>query len=446
MTLKKPRIAFYGGVANNCYIAAAWMRGAGIDAIYIRDFVENYAISQPIWEGCRLKLRYEELAVTWSWSAQRWDDLAAAHGWVAPDWVIDPRHYGHEDSPDYRYFYDDHELYGYVIAPYDHYRKVISIFNSCDLVFVSGFYAMILAALSRTPYVVCPAGSEFMIASGQVTGEGAVGIVREWERRLTLQAFRSAASIMTNTPYLQHHSLTGGLRKLFELFPPSKFERVSLPFKAEARRSPEERRELLNSTLDELGLAQVKSRFCVVVPSRVDFALKGQDRILGALSLLKQAEDFTFIFSGWGSDFPAFKAMTSGNPQIRVLDFAVSKPILLDLFAGADLVIDQFALGHIGTAAREAASVGAPVMAWIDRREPGNLLRSDLPVLNARDVKSIAEKLNGISSGKIDLEMQSQKGLQWIRKYAAPEKMARALRCHAAAWRPELHKRTGTKP
>jgi glycosyltransferase involved in cell wall biosynthesis len=420
-----PRIGFFGGMANNCYSAASRLSEIGVNVTHILDHTDYFAISNPVWEDCRMALSYAELNASSSWTAQTWARIADEKSWRQPAWVIDPRLHPDETEPDWRHFSRD--LVGYLPAPPDHFRKIINIMNSCDLLFVSNMAPIILAMMSTTPFVICPAGGEFMVATGQITGEGDLGRTLDKQRRIMKTSFRVAQAVLTNTPYLEHASLTKGLRNLLFDFDPTRFKRVSLPFAARPRLAPQERRRLLNDVLAEVNVAPITSRFAVMVPSRIDYTWKGQDLLLAAMEKVESPDTFTFVFSGWGADYQDFCKRTAGWRNIRVMECAVSKPILLDLAAGADLLVDQFKLGHIGTAAREAAAVGAPVMSWIASSPLGWFSRPDLPVINVREPVAIARAFNAIAAGKLDLEACSAASTAWIERYASPQEMAATL-------------------
>jgi hypothetical protein len=434
MSNKPQKIAFYGGMANNCYLVCSRMRELGFDAIYIRDRLDNYAISQPMWEDHAFMIGYEALLASSGWSAEIWDEMALAQGWSSPHWIVDPLHLKAEADLDQSAFADQTDLLKYFPAPADHHRKIIALMREQDLVFVSNVHAIILALFSGVPFVICPAGGEFLIASGVMTSDGDVGQTLNLQRRLLRIAFRRASAVLTNTAFLQHRALTGGLWPLLRDYWGARFERVSLPFLCKPPLHPFEKRDRLNAFLAKLGSAPVMSTVSVFIPSRIDYRWKGQDRIIEALTHARHPEEFSFIFAGWGADYADFRQRTQGIAGVRILETAFSKPILYDMYRSVDLVIDQFALGHIGSAAREACAVGTPVMAWI---EGGGLrgwpFRPELPVLNARTPKQIAAVLDQIALGRIDLPTVGRQAQVWVSTYSGPEQMRRSLTKHASS-------------
>lgn len=426
------RVAFFGGMANNCYLAAKCMHASGVDVSYIRDIDDNYAMSQPIWAEKRLFKQAVEIAATSSWTPDQWDDLAEKTSWSPPEWIVDPRQLRGSFEPLFRDT-GDVSVGNYTPAPAHYYRSILHHFQKFELIFVSNVHAIILAMLSGRPFVICPAGGELMVATGQITGQGAVGFTLKQQEVLLRKAFQRSRGVITNTRYLDHASLTGSRAELLSLFPKSKLVRVSLPFAVSPVSDAASKRRLLDATLAELGERPIQQTFAAFIPSRIDFQWKGQDIIMQAIDQLPEAAEFAFIFSGWGADLNTLTKWAAGRRNVRMLGKAMSWPILNDLYRGSDLVIDQLRLGHIGTAAREAAAAGTPVMAYIEspmRENAGEgcaFDRPELPVLNACDAATVGEWLRGIASGTVDLELHAQEGRDWIARYASSDLMHSAL-------------------
>jgi glycosyltransferase involved in cell wall biosynthesis len=413
-------------MANNCYMACKQMRAIGMDAIYILDHFDNYAMSQPIWEDQRFSLPYQTVVESSGWDMANWRRQADLRNWRKPDWIIDPLGLTEEAEPEFLPEWQI-DLSNYTPAPGDHYRRIIEVFRGCDLLFVSNVHAIILALLSARPFVICPAGGEFLLATDRVSADGPVGETYRQQGVLLRAAFARCASVLTNTAYLHHAALTGGVLKLLRFFPPHRFRRVSLPFAVRPQLAADVARNKLNGLLAELGAEPVRTRFGVFVPSRVDFLWKGHDRLMAAIDQFQQSDQFTFIFSGWGEDYPRLKHWAAGRANIRILHSALSKPLIYEFNAASDLVIDQFMLGHIGTSAREAASVGTPVMAWIKGGKSLPWARPEMPVLNAHSVQDIVGGLIRIVDGEIDLRKQGRIGQAWIETWASPQHMQQVL-------------------
>ena len=206
--------------------------------------------------------------------------------------------------------------------------------------------------MSERPYIICPAGGELMVASGLIRGDGSVGATLELQRRLMIRGFKEAQAVFTNTPFSQHRSLTDGWWHLIRIFGKCRFRRVSLPFATTPPLPKSEKRKLLRNMTDKLGLAPVDTELFVFVPSRIDYRWKGHDRIAEALVGHPDRYKFTLLVAGWGADYTQFREALEPVANIRVMNCALSKPMLRDMYQASDLVIDQLTLGHIGSVAR----------------------------------------------------------------------------------------------
>jgi len=422
------KVAFFGSMANNCYLAASQMHALNMEVVYIRDHVDKFAISQPIWEDHPMTLSYDDLNESSQWSSERWDQIAQETGWKAPNWLLDPLQCENESEPDFRLFGNDSARFNYTPAPADHFRKILSIMQSCDLVFVSNVYAIILAMMSNRPYIICPAGGELMVGSGLITGKGAVGAVLKQQRRLMIKGFAASKAVLTNTSFIQHRSLTGGWWNLIKNFGGCRFKRVSLPFSITPQLATSQKKSLLREMTNQLELKPITTEFCLFVPSRIDYRWKGQNIIADALFHHPQRDRFTLIVSGWGADYLHFcEEYKASMHNIRVMNCVISKPLLRNMYRATDLTIDQIMLGHIGTAAREAAAVGAPVLAWINENSLLPSVRPEMPVLNAHSKAEVECWLTDIAEKKIDLLQEGKRAQDWIKKYASPETMAQEL-------------------
>jgi hypothetical protein len=268
-----------------------------------------------------------------------------------------------------------------------------------------------------------------MIATGQIKATNAYDAeTLAAQARLLKAAFHATRAVLTDARFLSHRGLTGGLWSLIRIFGRVRFKRVTLPFPAKAQLPTPEKRDSLNALLGRLDCKPVTTRFSVFVPSRIDYHWKGQDRIMQALAMTQASRNFTFIFAGWGADYHDFVARFGDLPNVRVLGFGVSKPLISSLCQASDMVIDQFTFGQIGSAAREAAAAGAPVMAWVERSLWARLFdHADMPILNARTPRQIARWLDLINEDKVSLSARGAAGRKWIEENAAAHMMGRIL-------------------
>ncbi len=416
------RIGFFGGMANNAYMAAKHFSDIGADVRFVRDRTDPYAMSQPVWEDCRFTLNFDQLLKTYSYTPEQWSDFEAQVEWERPIWFRDPLDEPYrvaatipKNAPnELKQLFADHHL-----PLYSH--RYLNLFKQCDWLFVSGIHSLALAVLADVPFFICPTGGEFLVASGLIDETVGNRDTLAQQKLLVQHAFRQTRSVVTSTAYYSHAHLTQGLARLNADYGDVPFDNVSLPFVVEEKISSDHRRSGLNALLFELGLPPIETKFAVFVPSRIDFKWKGQDRLFEAYSQCAHPDDFTFIISGWGADYEIFERMIVGRKNFQAINKVVSKPILYDLYRYCELTIDQFLMGHYGTATRESLAVGTPAVCWIDeeltRRTKG---WNPAPVINVRSIPEITDMLNGISSGAIDLGKLATDGQNWINQHCSP--------------------------
>lgn len=160
-----------------------------------------------------------------------------------------------------------------------------------------------------------------------------------------------------------------------------------------------------------------------VCPSRIDFAVKGQDIVLKAFSEYKKGGGRgTLLMFDWGPDAKRAKKESAG---IKGLEFR--KPIgredLLGLYAAADVVIDQFKLKALGLTSLEGMASGKPVVVCANRELHRRTYGEEPPVLDACSWEEILEAMQNekkwAATGK--------KAREWIKKYHDPRKIAKEL-------------------
>jgi glycosyltransferase involved in cell wall biosynthesis len=181
-----------------------------------------------------------------------------------------------------------------------------------------------------------------------------------------------------------------------------------------------------------MGAGPVTETYAGFVPSRVDFEWKGQDRLLRALTALRQRRadcSVHLIFSGWGNDLQRARDFARANglaQHVTFLDAGLSKPLLLEFFRAADFVVDQFIVGMTGTSALEAMACAAPVMMWVNDAVERHW--GQPPVIQARTAEDIERALEDISLARLDLDEIGRRQQQWVLSQHDPAKVVRGLR------------------
>jgi glycosyltransferase involved in cell wall biosynthesis len=417
------KVGFYGGLANNCYIFAKVLSNAGHDVVFIRDRSDSYAFSQPVWEDATFVMDYAEVAKS---SAYSWEDWARIEGrqlWHSPAWLVDPLKFQGVASPVSRAPAWLRPLGGRYIRPVAHRTGVVAAMQSCDVLLVCGIEPAILAMMSGRPYIIWPHGGDIRVAAGlTIPPEGLRNRIRfEVQKTLLLAAYDKAAWVGTHDPK-GLGGVAGDVRKALR-----KTSLIHLPIPAPitSRADQSERRKRLTALCHKLDLPEIAGDNIGFVPSRVDFGWKGHDLLLGALQRCTGREKLHLIFSGWGNDYGRAKDYVQRNglsELVTFLPFSLSRPILAEFFSVADFAVDQFRfLGTYGTALVEALAAGCPTLMWIEESVFRSRGWESPPVMNAETEADIAQQLERIAQGGMDLDQLSRQSQAWVRRVHAPD-------------------------
>jgi len=408
------RIGFYGGIANNTYVAAKSCASLGHDVLFIRDIFDLYPFSQPVWEDLSFTLPYEKIVLN-NFTLSDWRLFEKEHNWIRPSWYIEPSD---------RFTLNNKDITLNLLSPLKaillklyikkepHRLHVIKLMKSCDTLFVCGIEAEILAWFSGVPYVIWPHGGDSRMAAGLTppSTKNLHQLIRHFAQYFFLRkSFKDAL-------WIGSHSPKGGGGHIGKVPFCQEYLPIPLPSYTN-RKSIKDRHKDLIDTCKKVGIVLPKANFYIFVPSRLDFFWKGTDRLLNAINRLGHKLDgkIHFIFSGWGSNYQDAKMYVSPKNS-TFLPCAVSKPILFEFFNSVDIVIDQFILGCYGTAAAEAMSCATPVMMYIDNHSFNSLGWPAPPVLNAQTEDEIFLTLNELVEEKIDLNAISEQVSLWFSK------------------------------
>lgn len=419
------RIGLYGGMANNMYVLARALANAGADVRFVRDRGDQFPVSQPVWEDAEVTLA-PAAAGPERWSPAAWTELERAHGWAPPPWLHDPSEVSRRPSA--RALAVRVALRaglggggrGYLDA-------ATAALAPCDVLVVCGVEPLLLAAALGRPFVLWPHGGDLRLAAGLAASTpGRCAALRAPLLRLSLaRALRRAAWVGTHDP-----TVAGGhVGDVRDGLPWLRPRHLPLPLPGAPRPAPAARRAAFEGLLTRLGAARPAGEVMLFVPSRLDFVWKGQDMLLRAIAR-PGLERIGLVLAGWGRDLPAVRTMIDDlglARRVSLLPALVSKPLLLRLFAGADLVVDQFHFGAYGTAAVEAMAQGAPVLMWLDEGAFRARGWRAPPVLLARDEAGIARTLADVASGGIDLEAQGALCARWAAEVHGPDAVVPGL-------------------
>ena len=409
------KLGLYGGLANNMYLLSRALAAQDADVCFIRDRGDSFPFSQPVWEDVECTMSFDGLSRAGVWSWTQWHQFEIEHGWHTPGWLADPINPADEVCGSRRGFARHHFLPGWLPRRQTYRDAVISLMQKCDLLIVCGIEPMLLAYESKVPYVLWPHGEDLLTAAGLLQPQLTLRnrLVYASLQRKTRRACLEALWIGTHDPLL----LGGHIGDVLSHLPLSDVRHFPLPMKVRQRAPKPARQQRLKRYLRELRISVPDARFFIFIPSRVDFFWKGQDLLLRTLDRLPDKAGLHFIFSGWGQDYEAAKqrCQDTGHQQlVTFLPVTFSKPLLYEMFAAVDVVVDQFRLGTYGTSAIEAMGCGAPVMMRIN--EPAFRQRGweTPPVINVHTEETIALWLRDLVEGRIDLELLSAEQLHWV--------------------------------
>ena len=398
-------------MANNLYLLGKALNAAGHNVIFIRERDIAYALSQPVWEDCELTLSYDELPQTADYSPEQWTAIEKKLGWLAPKWLWDPLGKSVDGG-------EHQQLTALKLgfSPTD--AAIMRKMRECDILITSGAKGSIIALQSGIPYVIQPHGGDLMIAARLLRMIAPKNINERlfgntWEQNVRT-AFNRAVAIATHSKYLNQS------KPLSSQLIPDRWRLARATFGELATYTPTqpplthaERGQLLENLAETLGFEFPTGRYVVFVPSRVDFFWKGQDRLMQSLQTHRIRDKFHFIFAGWGENYAELRAscQESGS-SASFLGHVFSKPLLYELMAASDLVVDNFVSGHYGTTGVEAMGRGTPLLTWCEPKQYRGST-SLPPVLQAKTPDDIERMLLRCADGRIDLQAAGRDAYRW---------------------------------
>jgi glycosyltransferase involved in cell wall biosynthesis len=132
-----------------------------------------------------------------------------------------------------------------------------------------------------------------------------------------------------------------------------------------------------------------------------------------------------------GTEFllAASEALQAAHPhELQLLD-RLPRDRALEVYAQADILVDQLRLGWYGAVAVEAMARGVPVVAYLNEEDLARIprsMREEMPIVNAspETLPSALARLLKDAGLREDLGRQGQ---QFVRRWHHPLKIARRL-------------------
>lgn len=408
-------------MANSLYVFAKALHASGQDVCFIRDRVDNYPFSQPVWDDAPLTLPYEDLANP-RFDAERWTTIERECGWRAPAWLYDPLQATETCRTSARGSVPIRLLarHRQRSKPW---ARAFEKLKRADAAIVRTREGALMAAASGLPYAILSHGGDIRLAAG--VGDRPKHVRGRLKHALHRYALRDA---FVRADLVGSHNPKGsaiGRTSLDQFIGRLRFAKIAIPSEVVPRRPAPARHRALSVLLEQLGLPMPAQPLCGIIPSRVDYYWKGHDLFLRGFARGHRAEIHWYV-SGWGGDYPKAQEFVIQNGLehcVTFLPVGLSKPLLAEFMSAADLCIDQFRMGTYGTTAVEAMACGCPVMMRIDDEAFNARGWEPPPVMNAENSDDIDRILGGIQSGEIDLEERGRDAAAWVSRNHAPDKV-----------------------
>lgn len=392
------RLGFFANMANNHYIMVRALNRRGINCTlyYEPGFSDSYPMSHPAWED--RSASFNEIPTL----------KKLAERWTPPPYCVECQYgdmYEIVKNMDQSSLKELMSKCGIEINDLSTYFKIrgsIGHFdiwkgmNESDVLHVTG--NMIgLASLTNKPYVTFPFGGDLYITPFQNHKQG-------W---LQVQGFRRAEMHIASGKLMVDYLLRLGIIKEKIALLPLMFDTDEY---APAGVSSPLRMELV---------AQYPGKLIFFSGARQNWTWKGNDKFYRALARIKNAKDRIVIISTWwGQDTRESDELIKklGISDMIKKTGILTKRALHEYIDAADVCVDQFTLGSIGTSSLEAMSHAKPLLAFYDKNKHFSF-DDDAPIINVTTEDQIHEALVNVCEGKIDLMDLGFKARNWMIKY-----------------------------
>ena len=417
------RICVYGNLANNAYNVTKFLRKMGYNAEVGLDPDDRFPMSQPIWEDLDFEMSVAQFSDK---SVDYWLSLEKEKGYTRPNWVryigkpslsvarlvklniiIAFSHPSRTLKAVFRSPRGLHDLiYGFLQM-----TKVISL---SEYDFVIGFgLAPSIAYLSEIRYVSIPYGADLTVVPFQTDHSKWALRARARLQRVAYQ--NSDAIFLYNDPTLP---------ELLKKLGITKWHNFNMPIDMKKYRPLQNQK--LEELIDPKIAEKTKNKIVMLMPSRLDFEVKGSDKALRAFArLIKMRRDVFLVMMEWGADLGKAKKMIS---ELGITDYVyfhpyvVSKPRLVRLINAVDIILDQFGpAGMYGTTTIETLSCGKPLIINIDWQKMQSYFDSKPPVMYARTEDEILDAMSALCNSEYREEI-GKKQREWVISNHSAEK------------------------
>lgn len=353
----------FDNTVNIGYVLTKLLRRAGLLADLVRSAGAPFN-QQPAWEDLDLERPSGE--AEHSTGASYWRAIEEEHGWAQPEWMRTPvRRIGDVSVATgnvgllHRAMPTTLLPFGALVAGQA--APAARCLASYDAVVVQGPSAA-AAYLAGRPYVVLTTGWDVRVLPFMTSARNPIHRARAWLQRAAL---RNAARILMTLPahdlqYIERLGLTANAE--------------IAPAPADVDGHPPLSDESLASIFGEDAATRLRDRMIVFCPSRIEFALKGTDKLIRGFAKARGLEPSVgLVMLDWGRDAGRARELVRSlgiSDDVVFHPYLLSRPRLMRAFAAVDVVADQFDVGAYGALARDALAAGRPVISSYDSNAP----------------------------------------------------------------------------
>lgn len=452
------KVACVGNIAGNAYSLAKGLRALGLEADSF-DQGSGWVFSLPIWDEGDFDLKAQGYDAAYEvWRASK---LKTENGWRRPPWA---KLLGN-DGKDVKPWYDTQEDYEAALPEIQLGRHVprppvmqryelraaleasrlpeylwdeatefhmgsrdwraqrdIIVQGGYDLAVLCGPYASVGPLLPReVPYVTLEHATMRDVPQLRTIGQGMLACAYQFADH----------NVITNADCHEAAGMIGVRRKSSFIPHPLDETKFTPDTTGQSNATREALREWLKCDLLFLAPARHSSNDAI--------GAKRNDRIIYAFHrYVREAEPAGapkagLVFFEWGNatDLNAARGLLASLGLSERVHWQAPqpRPRLAQLYRAADLVLDQFSeVGSFGTTTAEAMSCGKPVIThYLEdaHRWCLDVLGEHPPVLGARTVDDIYERLVFQATHPASRESVGQRGRAWVEKFHSLDRVSR---------------------
>lgn len=423
------RVALVGNIANNAFNMVNILREEGVFAQLIDDGANNFAFSRPSWEESDVTLSYAEVMQSQR-TLDEWRRVETGWGWQDGGRVIYPAQRGRLDSfvsrrrtplvpePLRRAIERtglDPPCQQLLCDAAGSHGRTIEALRGFDVVVAFGFLAAACAYLAERPTLYFTYGGDCRVDLADRDGSRAA-VSRLFAHILASDRF-AIEGYGCDQEIHDVLRARGLLHKVAYGFLPN----VNLSL----FRSPWDR----DAARAELGWPRDKLIF--LLASRVDYTWKSADVFLDAFARFAADRDgVRLVVTGWGNDYRDARERIERQgllPKVIFLEECYAKPALFRRYAAADVIVDQFKVGSLGSVSFEALCMGKPVLTYL---APFNLhgYPSPPPILNACTQGDILRQLESCAAEPGALARIGSESSRWYSTVYAPRNLSSCVK------------------